>query len=158
MSADRPDEFFFMEMNTRLQVEHPVTEAVLGSTWWSGSCGWRPASGCPGPVAGPEPQGHAIEARVYAEDPGRGFLPAAGTVLRLGEPTGPAPRPGRLRPCGRGRSSAPSYDPMLAKVIAWGEDRDRGPGPAARRPGDHRSARASRPTSASCAGSSPTPT
>ena len=89
----------------------------------------------------PRRTGHAIEARVYAEDPGRGFLPASGTVLRLREPTGLAPRPGRLRPLRRGPSSAPSYDPMLAKVIAWGEDRARRAGPPAGRPGRHRSPR-----------------
>ena len=123
VSADRPDEFFFMEMNTRLQVEHPVTEAVLGVDLveWQ----LRVADGEPLPWAGagPAPRGHAIEARVYAEDARRGFLPASGTVLRLGEPTGLA----HVRVdsgLSEGTVVGTEYDPMLAKVIAWGEDRD----------------------------------
>jgi acetyl-CoA/propionyl-CoA carboxylase, biotin carboxylase, biotin carboxyl carrier protein len=123
VSADRPDEFFFMEMNTRLQVEHPVTEAVLGVDLveWQ----LRVADGEPLPwaAAGPAPQGHAIEARVYAEDARRGFLPASGTVLRLRQPTGLA----HVRVdsgLSEGTVVGTEYDPMLAKVIAWGEDRD----------------------------------
>jgi 3-methylcrotonyl-CoA carboxylase alpha subunit len=78
----RPDRFWFMEMNTRLQVEHPVTEAVTGSTSWNGSS----ASPRGAPAAQQEdlspPQGMR-EARLYAEDPAAGFLPATGLLSRL---------------------------------------------------------------------------
>ncbi|WP_039801661.1 acetyl-CoA carboxylase biotin carboxylase subunit, partial [Nocardia araoensis] len=88
VSADRPDEFFFMEMNTRLQVEHPVTELVTGVDLVE--CQVRVAAGQKLAVAQDDIRmvGHAIEARVYAEDPGRGFLPTGGTVLDLDEPEG----------------------------------------------------------------------
>jgi acetyl-CoA/propionyl-CoA carboxylase biotin carboxyl carrier protein len=123
VSTDRPDEFFFMEMNTRLQVEHPVTEAVLGLDlveWQLRVAGGEPL---PWAGAGPLPRGHAMEARVYAEDARRGFLPASGAVLRLQEPGGlPHVRvDSGLR---EGSFVGTDYDPMLAKVIAWGEDRD----------------------------------
>ncbi len=125
--GDRPAEHFFMEMNTRLQVEHPVTEMVLGIDLveWQ----LRVAAGERlGAESLARPRGHAVEARVYAEDPARGFLPASGTVLGLR---------GALDPAGAGRSPhlrveealrvgmtvGTAYDPMLAKVIAWGTDR-----------------------------------
>jgi acetyl-CoA/propionyl-CoA carboxylase biotin carboxyl carrier protein len=122
MSADRPDEFFFMEMNTRLQVEHPVTEAVLGLDLVEWQVRVAAGERLPWTAAGLVPEGHAIEARVYAEDPGRGFLPATGKVLRLVEPSG---RPS-IRVDSALRESTvvgTSYDPMLAKVVAWGPDR-----------------------------------
>jgi acetyl-CoA/propionyl-CoA carboxylase biotin carboxyl carrier protein len=122
VSADRPDDYFFLEMNTRLQVEHPVTEAVTGLDLVAVQL--RVADG--GPLGfGQEratPRGHAIEARVYAEDPARGFLPAAGRVLAYTEPRGAGVRiDSSLRP---GTTVGTDYDPMLAKVIAWGEDRE----------------------------------
>ena len=121
VSADRPDEFFFMEMNTRLQVEHPVTEAVTGLDLveWQ----LRVAAGEKLPFVQDDLRmtGHAIEARVYAEDPGRGFLPTGGPVLDLIEPTGPGIRvDSGLR---AGATVGSDYDPMLAKVIAHADDR-----------------------------------
>jgi acetyl-CoA/propionyl-CoA carboxylase biotin carboxyl carrier protein len=118
VSADRPDEFFFMEMNTRLQVEHPVTEEVTGVDLVELQL----------LIAVGEPvrleshmDGHAIEARVYAEDPTQDFLPTGGTVLLLSEPSGPGIRvDSGLMAGGRVGSD---YDPMLAKIIAHGRTR-----------------------------------
>ena len=122
VSADRPDEFFFMEMNTRLQVEHPVTEAVTGLDLveWQ----LRVAAGEKLAFAQDdiEMRGHAIEARVYAEDPARGFLPTGGRVLQVFEPSGAGVRvDSSLLP---GTLVGSDYDPMLSKVIAHGADRD----------------------------------
>ena len=121
VSADRPDEFFFMEMNTRLQVEHPVTEAVTGLDLveWQ----LRVAAGEKLAFAQDEIElrGHAIEARVYAEDPGRGFLPTGGRVLQVCEPAGPGVRVDSSLWAGTVVGS--DYDPMLSKVIAHGGDR-----------------------------------
>ncbi|KIA63324.1 acetyl-CoA carboxylase biotin carboxylase subunit [Nocardia vulneris] len=121
VSADRPDEFFFMEMNTRLQVEHPVTELVTGVDLVE--CQVRVAAGQKLSVEQDEIRmvGHAIEARVYAEDPARGFLPTGGTVLDLSEPEGAGVRvDSGLR---TGTVVGSDYDPMLSKVIAHGADR-----------------------------------
>lgn len=122
VSADRPDEFFFMEMNTRLQVEHPVTEAVTGLDLveWQ----LRVAAGEKLGFAQDdiELRGHAIEARVYAEDPARGFLPTGGRVLRVIEPSGDGIRVDSSLLAGTVVGS--DYDPMLSKVIAHGHDRD----------------------------------
>ncbi|MFF0517963.1 acetyl/propionyl/methylcrotonyl-CoA carboxylase subunit alpha [Actinomadura nitritigenes] len=119
VSADRPDEFFFMEMNTRLQVEHPVTELVTGLDLVELQL--RVAAGEPLPFAQEDVRldGHAIEARVYAEDPARGFLPTGGTVLALDEPEGVRVDSG----LDVGTEVGGSYDPMLAKVIVHGGDR-----------------------------------
>ncbi|OMC44915.1 acetyl/propionyl-CoA carboxylase subuit alpha [Mycobacterium sp. IS-2888] len=122
VSADRPDEFFFMEMNTRLQVEHPVTEEVTGLDLveWQ----LRVAAGEKLAFAQDdiELRGHAIEARVYAEDPGRGFLPTGGRVLQVFEPAGAGVRVDSSLLAGTMVGS--DYDPMLSKVIAFGADRD----------------------------------
>ena len=121
VSADRPDEFFFMEMNTRLQVEHPVTEMVTGVDLVELQV--RIAAGEKLPIAQGEVTmtGHAIEARVYAEDAGHGFLPTGGEVLALAEPAGPGVRvDSGLAP---GTVVGSEYDPMLAKVIAHAADR-----------------------------------
>jgi acetyl-CoA/propionyl-CoA carboxylase biotin carboxyl carrier protein len=122
VSADRPDEFFFMEMNTRLQVEHPVTEAITGLDLveWQ----LRVAAGEKLAFAQDDIKldGHAIEARVYAEDPARGFLPTGGRVLQVYEPSGAGVRvDSSLLP---GTVVGSDYDPMLSKVIAHGADRD----------------------------------
>lgn len=121
VSADRPDEFFFMEMNTRLQVEHPVTELVTGYDLVE--CQVRIAAGQRIRAAQEEIRlhGHAIEARVYAEDPARDFLPTGGTVLDLVEPAGPGVRVDSGLAVGTVVGS--DYDPMLSKVIAHGPDR-----------------------------------
>ncbi len=121
VSAAQPDEFFFMEMNTRLQVEHPVTEMVTG--WDLVEWQVRIAAGekLPATQDDIEMRGHAIEARVYAEDPVAGFLPTGGPVLGLVEPAGAGVRvDSGLR---RGMTVGSDYDPMLAKVIAHAEDR-----------------------------------
>ena len=121
VSADRPDEFFFMEMNTRLQVEHPVTEMVTGVDLVELQV--RIAAGEKLPIGQDDiaMHGHAIEARVYAEDPARGFLPTGGEVLTLAEPGGPGVRVDSGLAAGTVVGS--DYDPMLAKVIAHADDR-----------------------------------
>ncbi len=123
VSGDRPDEYFFMEMNTRLQVEHPVTEAVTGIDLvdWQ----LRVAAGEPLPCRQEEivSHGHAVEARIYAEDPERQFLPATGTVARWREPAGCQ----QVRvdsSLADGTEVGTRYDPMLAKVVAWDETRE----------------------------------
>ena len=122
VSGDSPDEFFFMEMNTRLQVEHPVTEAITGLDLveWQ----LRVAAGEKLGFAQDDIdlRGHAIEARVYAEDPARGFLPTGGRVLRVAEPSGAGVRVDSSLLAGTLVGS--DYDPMLSKVIAHGDDRD----------------------------------
>jgi acetyl-CoA/propionyl-CoA carboxylase biotin carboxyl carrier protein len=119
VSADRPDEFFFMEMNTRLQVEHPVTELVTG--WDLVEWQVRIAAGEKLATGDVPLRGHAIEARIYAEDPANGFLPTGGDVLDLVEPKGDGVRVDSGLAVGTVIGS--DYDPMLAKVVAYGADR-----------------------------------
>ena len=122
VSAERPDEFFFMEMNTRLQVEHPVTEAVIGLDlveWQLRVAAGEKLTFTQDDV---ELNGHAIEARVYAEDPARGFLPTGGRVLQVFEPAAAGVRVDSSLLAGTVVGS--DYDPMLSKVIAYGADRD----------------------------------
>ncbi|MGQ0840288.1 acetyl/propionyl/methylcrotonyl-CoA carboxylase subunit alpha [Actinokineospora sp.] len=121
VSADRPDEFFFMEMNTRLQVEHPVTEQVTGLDLVEQQV--RVAAGEPLALKQSDVvlRGHAVEARVYAEDPATGFLPTGGRVLDVRQSTADWSRvDSGLR---AGSVVGSDYDPMLAKVITWGADR-----------------------------------
>jgi len=122
LSADQPGEFFFLEMNTRLQVEHPVTELVTGIDLVEAQI--RIAAGQPLGLAQSDIalSGHAIEARVYAEDPVRGFLPSAGRVLELHEPSGEHVRVDSS--LSMGTVIGTDYDPMLSKVIAWGPNRE----------------------------------
>ena len=120
--AEQDGRFYFMEMNTRLQVEHPVTEMITGLDLveWQ----LRVAAGEPLPLGEKDLtfRGHAIEARIYAEDPGRDFLPATGTIIHLAFPeagarvridTGVAP----------GAEITPWYDPMIAKLVVHGSTR-----------------------------------
>ncbi|PTU73702.1 acetyl/propionyl/methylcrotonyl-CoA carboxylase subunit alpha [Pseudomonas mangrovi] len=115
--------FYFMEMNTRLQVEHPVTEAITGLDLVS----WQIRVACgevlPFTQAQLPLQGHAIEVRLYAEDPLNDFLPASGLLQLYREPTAGE---GRRVDSGvaEGDHISPFYDPLLAKLVAWGETRE----------------------------------
>ncbi len=121
--AEQDGRFYFMEMNTRLQVEHPVTEMISGQDLveWQ----LRVASGEPLPLRQDQLQirGHALEARIYAEDANKGFLPSTGKLVHLSPPaeslnvrvdTGVE----------EGDEITPHYDPMIAKLIVWDENRD----------------------------------
>ncbi|MYR06496.1 ATP-grasp domain-containing protein [Gordonia sp. SID5947] len=125
VSAHRPDSFFFMEMNTRLQVEHPVTELVTGVDLVEQQI--RVARGEALTLAQDDivMNGHAIEARVYAEDPAHEFLPTGGTIAGLVHPDS---RPGNgIRvdsAMAEGLVVGSDYDPMLAKIVAHGSDRE----------------------------------
>jgi len=116
----RPDAFWFIEMNTRLQVEHPVTEAVTGFDLvaWQ----FQVASGERLPLTQAQIRfdGHAVEARVYAEDPENGFLPSTGTILGLALPGDVRVESG----VEAGGEVTPFYDPMIAKLIAHAPTRD----------------------------------
>ncbi len=116
-------DFYFLEVNTRIQVEHPVTEEVVGVDLVAEQ--FRVAAGekLSWKQSDLSQRGHAIEARIYAEDPANGFLPAAGPLLFLEEPTGPGIRvdSGIVA----GREIPVHYDPILAKVITHGPDREK---------------------------------
>ncbi|MDQ1920447.1 acetyl/propionyl/methylcrotonyl-CoA carboxylase subunit alpha [Massilia pseudoviolaceinigra] len=132
--ANQDGSFYFMEMNTRLQVEHPVTEMITGTDLveWQ----LRVANGQPLPKTQAELgiRGHAIEARIYAENPEKGFLPSIGTLrhmdtpgavsFELGGTPGGSPAAVRIDSGVReGDAISPFYDPMIAKLIVWGADR-----------------------------------
>jgi 3-methylcrotonyl-CoA carboxylase alpha subunit len=132
--ANQDGSFYFMEMNTRLQVEHPVTEMITGTDLveWQ----LRVAAGQPLPKKQHELaiHGHAIEARVYAENPEKGFLPSIGTLRHMATPAAvefelggtPGGSPAAVRidsGVREGDAISPFYDPMIAKLIVWGADR-----------------------------------
>ena len=117
----RTGEFYFLEMNARLQVEHPVTEAVLGLDMVE----WQVRIAAGGPLTlrqeDLQPLGHAMECRIYAEDPYRDFVPSTGPLLRWRPPSGPGLR--LDSGVAQGQEVSIYYDPMLAKLIAWAPDR-----------------------------------
>ena len=115
-------EFYFLEMNARLQVEHPVTEAVLGVDMVEWQVRIANGESLTLQQEDIQPRGHAIECRIYAEDPYRDFVPSTGTLLRWRPPSGP----GLRLDSGVAQDQEVSiyYDPMLAKLIAWAPRRD----------------------------------
>ncbi len=134
--ADASGTFYFMEMNTRLQVEHPVTEMITGLDLVE----WQLRVACSEPLpklpADLSIRGHAIEARVYAENPDKGFLPATGTLKHVSLPATVEFKRNAAQDAGEpaavridsgvreGDAITPYYDPMIAKLITWGENRD----------------------------------
>jgi acetyl-CoA/propionyl-CoA carboxylase, biotin carboxylase, biotin carboxyl carrier protein len=114
--------FYFLEMNTRLQVEHPVTELVTGIDLVHAQLRIAAGEGIGFRQEDVQLRGHAIEARINAEDPGAGFVPSPGTVSRLEVPLGPGVRfDTGMR---SGSAIAREYDSMIAKLVVWAEDRD----------------------------------
>jgi acetyl-CoA carboxylase biotin carboxylase subunit len=122
MLRDEDGSFYFMEMNTRLQVEHPVTEMVTGVDLVRAQIEIASGGGLPCTQSRVAMKGHAIECRIYSEDPERNFMPSPGRIGSLRAPSGPFVRddsgvyPGYEVPV--------HYDPLISKLIAWGRDRD----------------------------------
>jgi acetyl-CoA carboxylase biotin carboxylase subunit len=121
---DESGAFYFLEMNTRLQVEHPITEMVTGVDlvrWQIRIARSERLDLDPGTLIAPN--GHAIECRIYAEDPDNNFLPSPGRIVALRAPSGPGIRDDSGAT--EGLDVPIFYDPMISKLVAWGEDRPR---------------------------------
>lgn len=121
VSGERADEPYFMEMNTRLQVEHPVTELVTGFDLVEHQLRIAAGEKLSFVQQDVRLRGHAVECRIYAEDPSRGFLPTGGVALVVREPEDDGVRVDSA--LAEGLDVGTTYDPMLSKIIAWGEDR-----------------------------------
>ncbi len=120
--VDKDRNFYFLEMNTRLQVEHPITEMITGQDLVAWQIAVAAGEALPLQQDRIELKGHAVEARLYAEDPRTGFLPQTGTAYKWRYPSRDGIRVDHgLAP---GQVISPFYDPMVAKLIAWGEDRE----------------------------------
>ena len=119
---DKDKNFYFLEVNARLQVEHPVTELTTGTDLVHHQIKIAAGEKLPFSQKDLEQKGHAIECRIYAEDPHNNFLPSSGKILYLKEPQGPGVR----HDCGiySGWDVPIYYDPILAKLIVWAEDRE----------------------------------
>lgn len=116
------NDFFFLEMNTRLQVEHPVTELVVGTDLVRAQLAVASGEGLPWKQEDLSQRGHAIECRIYAEDPDQGYLPQTGVIGRYREPEGPGVRVDSG--VGEGTEIGVTYDPLLAKLVCHASDRD----------------------------------
>jgi propionyl-CoA carboxylase alpha chain len=123
MVVDRDRNFYFLEMNTRIQVEHPVTEMVTGVDIVEQQLRVAAGEALPWTQDEIQQRGHAIEVRIYAEDADAGYLPATGKLLKVRFPTGPHIRidHGVVE----GQEIGASFDPMIAKLITYGADRDK---------------------------------